>query len=243
MQKALDPAPFTGDTALPVSSRRTVITPVWNRANLTAQYLFQNEIFYPHDPNVQWIIIDNGSTDGTTAILEYWKDIIGSRLIILKNETNLGFSVACNQGAARADGDNLLFLNNDVTIKGDYLTPLERALADNPNSLVGPQLVKKDTGWNVFGAQIINYLVGWCLAMPKRIFNDLGGFDERFSPAYYEDIDLSYCATQNGYELQSVEIPFLDHLGERSGNQFGDNKRKITEANRIKFAEKWGLEL
>lgn len=219
----------------------SIITPIWNYANLTAAYLYGNNIHYPHDPNVQWIIIDNGSIDATPAILEYWKSIIGDRLVTLKNETNRGFSVACNQGAARAEGDVLLFLNNDVIIKGDFVTPLEKALADNPNSLVGPQLANFGTGWNVFGGKLISYLVGWCLAISKEVFNALAGFDERFSPAYYEDVDLCYNALQNGYELQQVWVP-LQHLGEQSGAQLED-KRKITEANRIKFAEKWGLEL
>jgi GT2 family glycosyltransferase len=219
----------------------SVITPVWNFANLTAQYLYANNIHYPYDANVQWIIINNGSTDGTGGILEYWKDIIGDRLVILKNKDNQGFSVACNQGAARADGDTLLFLNNDVIIKGDYLTPLEKSLIDNPNSLAGPQLANVDTGWNVFGDKLISYLIGWCLAVPKTIFDDLGGFDEQFSPAYYEDIDLCYNALQSGYDLQQVWLP-LQHLGEQSGKQF-DDREKITRANRIKFAEKWGLKL
>ncbi len=219
----------------------SIITPVWNYANLTAQYLFYNDIHYLDDPDVQWIIIDNGSKDGTGGILQYWKDIIGDRLVILKNETNMGFSVACNQGAARADGNILLFLNNDILIKGDYIAPLEKALAHNPNSLAGPKLANSDTGWNVFGDKLISYLIGWCLAMPKEIFVDLGGFDERFSPAYYEDIDLCYNALQKGYDLQQVWVP-LQHLGEQSGGQLKD-KQGITEANRVKFAEKWGLEL
>jgi GT2 family glycosyltransferase len=219
----------------------SIITPVWNRSDLTAQYLLGQNIHYPDDPAVQWIIINNGSTDGTGGFLEYWKDIMGERLIVLKNETNLGFSVACNQGAVRANGSILLFLNNDILIKGDYLTPLVMALADNPHSLAGPQLANFDTGWNVFAGKIINYLIGWCLAMTKEIFEALGGFDEQFSPAYYEDVDLCYNALQDGYGLQQVWVP-LQHLGEQSGDQL-EGKREITEANRIKFAKKWGLEL
>jgi len=221
----------------------SIITPVWNMANLTAQFLFSNEIHYSKDPHIQWIIVDNGSTDATEGLLKYWEDImgVGDRLIILKNETNRGFSVACNQGAERAEGDIFLFLNNDVVIKGDYVTPLEKALADNPNSLVGPQLANFDTGWNVFGDKLISYLIGWCLAIPKPNFEALGGFDEQFSPAYYEDVDLCYNALQNGYELQQVWVP-LQHLEEQSSGQFKD-KQKITEENRAKFAEKWGLEL
>lgn len=220
----------------------SVITPVWNRSDLTAQYLFSSNIHYPSDTGVQWIIVNNGSTDGTGGILQYWKDIIGDRLVILKNETNQGFSVACNQGAARADGDMLLFLNNDVSINGDYISPLEKALAHDPNSLAGPYLADFDTGWNVFGDKLISYLAGWCLAMSKTAFDDLGGFDERFSPAYYEDVDLCYNALQKGYKLQSVRVPLRHDPGEQSGGQL-DDKRGITEANRVKFAEKWGLEL
>lgn len=219
----------------------SIITPVWNRSDLTAQFLFSNNIHYPEDQNIQWIVIDNGSTDDTGRILAYWKDIIGPRLVTLKNAKNEGFSVACNQGAARAEGDILLFLNNDIQISGDYLTAIEKGLADNPESLVGPQHIKKNTGWNVFGDKLISYLAGWCLAMPKTIFNDLGGFDERFSPAYYEDVDLCYNALQNGYELQQIRLP-LQHIGEQSGGQFED-KRRITELNRVRFAKKWGLEL
>jgi GT2 family glycosyltransferase len=219
----------------------SIITPVWNYNHLTSQYLLSNNIHYPDDNDIQWIIINNGSTDGTGGILEFWKDIIGDRLIILRNETNRGFSVACNQGAARADGDTLLFLNNDIIIHGDYITPLEKALNDNPNSLAGPQLANFDTGWNVFGDKLITYLIGWCLAVPKEIFEILGGFDERFSPAYYEDVDLCHSALQSGFELQQVWVS-LEHIGEQSGSQFED-KKQITETNRIKFAEKWGLEL
>jgi GT2 family glycosyltransferase len=224
-----------------VSKMISIITPIWNQANLTHQYLLLNEMHYQNDPGVQWIIINNGSTDGTGGTLEYFKDILNDRLIVLKNKTNEGFPRACNQGAARADGDMLLFLNNDIIIKGDYITPLEKALADNPHSLAGPQLANVDTGWNVFGDKLISYLIGWCMAMPKEIFDDLGGFDERYTPAYYEDVDLCYNALQSGYDLQQVWVP-LQHLGEQSGKQF-DDREKITRANRIKFAEKWGLKL
>jgi GT2 family glycosyltransferase len=217
----------------------SIITPVWNQSNLTAQYLYGQNIHYPYDKGVEWIIIDNGSTDGTGGILEYWKDIIGPRLRIIKNAKNEGFAKACNQGAAQAQGEILLFLNNDIIVKGDYITAIEKAVAHNPRSLVGPQLITADTGWNVFDGQPIPYLVGWCLAMPIWIFRTLGGFDEQFSPAYYEDIDLCYNASKQGYDLRQVNLP-LQHLGEQSGLQL-KGRRQITETNRARFAKKWGL--
>jgi len=217
----------------------SVITPVWNRADLTAQYLYGNDIHYPKDTTIEWIIIDNGSTDGTGGILRYWSNIICDRLIVLRNEENLGFSKAGNQGAKQAMGNILVFLNNDIIIKGDFITAIEKAISANPKSLIGAQLITTDTGWNVFDGQPIPYLAGWCLAMTREIYDDLGGFDERFTPAYYEDIDLCYSAAQKGYGLQQISLP-LQHLGEQSGKRL-PGRQKITETNREKFAKKWGL--
>jgi GT2 family glycosyltransferase len=220
----------------------SIITPVWNRGDLTAQYLYSHNIHYPNDPDVEWIIIDNGSTDGTGGILEYWKDIIGSpTLQVIQNKENVGFSKANNQGAKLATGDTLIFLNNDIIIKGDYITVVDRALGDYPASVVGPQLIEYDTGWNIFNGRPIPYLMGWCLAMSRGMFDTLGGFDERYSPAYYEDIDLCYNASKKSYELREVFLP-IQHLGEQTGRQL-EGRRQLTEANRVKFAEKWGLRL
>lgn len=222
----------------------SIITPVFNRSDLTAQFLFYNEIHYPHDQGMEWIIIDNGSTDGTGGILEYWKDIIGPRLVVLNNDENKGFPTACNQGAERAQGGTLLFLNNDVLIKGDYISPLENVLKDDPLCLVGAQKIVGDTGWNNFNGQVIPYLAGWCVAVDSIIFSDLGGFDERYSPAYYEDIDLCYNALKEGLELKEVFVP-LQHIGEQTGlSQFkAEDRKNITLANKARFAEKWGLSL
>jgi GT2 family glycosyltransferase len=219
----------------------SIITPVHNRADLTAQYLYGHNVHYPDPPDIEWIIIDNGSTDETGRVLDHWGAIFGDCLSVIRNEKNEGYGVANNQAVERATGDNLVFLNNDIVIKGDYLSPLEQGLAANPKSLVGAQLVDFDTGWNVFGQVMITYLIGWCLAMSRTTFDDLGGFDERYTPADYEDSDLCYAAVQKGYQLEAVFVP-LQHLGNQTGKLLPD-RRAITEANRLKFAAKWGLSL
>jgi GT2 family glycosyltransferase len=218
----------------------SIITPVWNLATLTAQYLYDHSIHYHPSPvDIEWIVVNNGSTDGTGGLLEYWKDTYQLPLRIIKNTENLGFSKANNQGAKEAKGNILVFLNNDISVKGDYIFAIEKAIANNPRSLVGPQLLDFDTGWNVFDGRPISYLVGWCLAMTKEVFDDLGGFDERYTPAYYEDIDLCYNAYKAGYALQVIRLP-LRHIGGQTGHQL-KGRRQITEANREKFAQKWGL--
>jgi len=218
----------------------SVITPVWNQQDITSQFLYHHWRLYRGRTGFELVIINNGSTDGTKHILDmYQHNFTKDRMQVITNEVNQGFSVACNQGAKAARGDVLVFLNNDVLLMGDYLTMAENFIG--PKGLVGAELLTHDTGWNKFGDVIIPYIPGWCVAVQKASLEALGGFDERYTPADYEDLDLSYNAKQQGYDLVSLPLP-LRHLSGMTGGQLGD-RRAITEANRIKFAEKWGLSL
>lgn len=206
----------------------------------TNTYLYQHLHQYGAEPGVEWIIVDNGSGDGTPGLLGRYQEQFGSsRLTVIHNERNLGFPIACNQGARAAKGEVLLFLNNDVIIYGDYLKPIAGLIGDN--TLIGAQLLSYDTGWNRFGDELVPYIPGWCLAITRAAFDELGGFDERYSPCDYEDIDLCYAASRAGKTLGELILP-LRHISGATGQQMS-NRRAITERNRTMFAEKWGLPL
>lgn len=210
----------------------SVITPVWNQIEHTLRYLHQNR-----NVDAQFIIIDNGSADATPRILEDWREAYEGRLTVITNSKNEGFPVACNQGATVATGDILLFLNNDIFTYGDYAPFLKQTITDDV--IAGPELNTRDTGWNRFGNTLVPYVAGWCLAVTRKTFNDLCGFDERYSPADYEDMDLSYNAVKQGKSLLWLNLP-IRHISGQSGQQL-PNRRELTETNRRKFAEKWGL--
>lgn len=220
----------------------SVITPVLNRADLTSNFLTQNWMLYSLEPSIEWIIIDNGSTDPTNAALMTWNNTMRHRLKVITNPENYGFSKASNQGVKVAGGEILVFLNNDVIVKGDYVGRIVSKLVDYPTGLVGAHLINYPTGWNIFGTQIIPYLAGWCLAMRAETFNTLSGFDERYTPADYEDIDLCYAAVLDSRPLIPIDLP-LHHISNQTGHFFLPNRREITEQNKIKFAKKWGLKI
>ena len=222
----------------------SLITPVWNKADLTHQYLAGHWYFYQARPRVEFVVIDNGSTDETQGLLRTWQKVMKERLTILSNKKNMGFARACNQGAAQTEADTLVFVNNDVVVQGDYLRHIEAALTENPQSLVGEAYLDYDTGWNRFRTEtgreiIIPYLAGWCLGLYRQDFELLRNFDEQYSPADYEDLDFCYEATQKDYQLIGLDLP-LAHLGGQSGGQL-ENRREITRQNREKFKVKWGL--
>jgi GT2 family glycosyltransferase len=212
----------------------SVITPVWNQWNHTARYLLQAYQAYRNSKAVEFIIIDNGSIDNTPKLLRDYQAKMDN-LKIITNEQNQGFPIACNQGAKRATGEALLFLNNDVVCHGDYVGQLLEVMGND--LLVGPELNEHNTGWNVFGGVTVPYIAGWCLALTKATYEELGGFDERYSPCDYEDMDLCYSAVKSGRNLVQLDLP-IRHI---SGGSAMPDRLAITERNRVKFAEKWGL--
>jgi GT2 family glycosyltransferase len=217
-----------------MATKVSVVTPVWNQIHHTARYLLQVYQAYRCSKDVEFILIDNGSGDGTHKLLKEYQAKMDN-LKIIANEQNQGFSIACNQGAKKATGDVLLFLNNDIQVYGDYVSILLEMMGNS--ILAGPELNEHNTGWNKFGEKIIPYIAGWCLALTKATYEELGGFDERYSPCDYEDMDLCYAATRVGKSLTQLSLP-IRHI---SGGSAMPDRLAITERNRLKFREKWGL--
>jgi len=221
----------------------SIICPVWNRADLTMKFLASHWRLYARRKDIEIIIIDNGSTDPTPMILSQWKDVFGSNLTAIRNEENKGFGAANNQGTDAAKGNILIFISNDVMINGDYVTPVEKRLVGSI-ALVGAELLTHNTGWNMFkkdgDSVLIPYVAGHLIAVNRSTWDVLGGWDERYHPSDYEDIDLSYAATQQGVQLVSMSLP-VHHLFGQSAGQIVGGREAMTRRNRQKFMEKWGL--
>ena len=180
--------------------------------------------------DAELIIADDGSTDGTGE----WLRVNVPQAKVIRRETNGGFSRACNAAIAAAMSDVLVLLNNDVEVDPQFLPPLLRALHSSPavfavnSSILLPGQAMLDEGEKTGGfhngifyvdcrrdpatrstmTAPTLYATACAAAYRRAMVEQLGGFDELYSPCYWEDVDLSYRALKRGwqvlYEPQSV---------------------------------------
>ena len=123
-----------------------IVIPVWNLWEKMTFPCLQSLVKHTQLADIHVYLVDNASTDKTATHAEKMgRSLFGEgHFTYIRNQENLGFAVACNQGAeeARKDGhEYILFLNNDTVVTRNWLPPLVKAL-DNPRvGMVGPLLL------------------------------------------------------------------------------------------------------
>jgi GT2 family glycosyltransferase len=243
----------------------SIIIPVFNHADYTFQCL--RSLWRHIDvERHEIIVVDNGSSDATATLLSRLDGLVR----VITNVTNQGFGPACNQGAAIARGQYVVFLNNDTIVDRGWLDNLISTAETNPAAgAVGSMLLDPDRRLQEAGgiiwqdgngcnygkgspaelgkfqfAREVDYCSGSSLLVRKDLFDRVGGFDQRYAPAYYEDVDLCFSIRALGfriiYQPQSSVVHFEGVTG---GTDPRSGYKRYQEINRLKFLDKWRDEL
>jgi GT2 family glycosyltransferase len=86
----------------------------------------------------------------------------------------------------------------------------------------------------------VDYCSGACILMETALFRQLGGFDERYAPAYYEDTDLAFRVREAGRKvLYQPKAVVVHHEGVSHGTDIRRGTKAYQLANQEKFRERW----
>jgi GT2 family glycosyltransferase len=171
------------------------------------------------------------------------------------NSVNPGVSRSWNMGAMLAEGEFLCFINDDVQLGRGCLEELKRVLesADDIGN-VGPQGGRFQTNGfpgprvGIDDIEEADEVSGWLFMLRRSVFDLAGGFDVGFSPASYEEVDLSFRIRELGYRclvVPQAKAIHVNHAGvscrEMRIDYLGKSvsTSELNRRNRERFARKW----
>ncbi|WP_303636481.1 glycosyltransferase [Stenotrophomonas tuberculopleuritidis] len=262
----LPPAQAFAAFAVPASADPVVsiIIPVYNHVDHTLACLRALAAHPPAAP-CEILVVDDGSSDATA---QWMPQISGLRYEVRAH--NGGFIEACNDGVSRARGRYVVLLNNDTVPQPGWLDALLETFSSVPGAgLVGSQLLYPDgrlqesggvifsdgSGWSYgrFEAaddprfaslRDVDYCSGAALMLPRALWQQLGGFDTRYKPAYYEDTDLAFRVRAQGLRVLVQPASRVVH---DEGTSNGTDTRSGVKAYQVRnqgiFAARWAAEL
>lgn len=179
------------------------------------------------EPNCAVIVVDNASQD------PYPGQRSGQHHSLVYRSERLCYSAAINTAAGIAHpSDWYIVLSNDVLCTGPFMHILESYSGDD---LVGPLLK------NIHIEQVgmVHYIEGWCVAISRRAWDEIGPWDEGMQISSYEDCDYSHRARKAGFGLVQ-DLPFV-HLDQKQRFYLVPDYWNSEMHNRVRFIEKHGV--
>lgn len=210
-----------------------IVVPVWNALAYTLACL--DSLAKLSYPRVEVVVVDNGSTDGTSeAIRDRYREVV-----LIRNERNMGFAHACNQGLAHVfahKAEFALLLNNDTLVAPDMLLRLVDAAQSNPGAgILGPKICyadRPDVPWFTgirFKGQIyivrtaspkyqvqsdvpvlVDFISGCGMLIHRTVYDTIGGLSTDYF-MYYEDLDFCLRAKHAGFGVMYVPSALMWH--------------------------------
>lgn len=238
----------------------SIVIPVHNKALVTYNCL-ASLLLAHNKASFEVILVDDGSSDETVTL----PDLVHG-VKFFRHDKSQGFIRSCNDGARSARGAYVVMLNNDTEVSSGWIDELLYVFEHfHDVGMAGAKLLYpngqlQEAGgivwnngdpWN-YGREgnpreprynytrQVDYLSGACVMLRKTLWDELGGFDERYMPAYFEDADLAFRVRDRG--LKTIYTPFSQVIhfeGISSGTSVTSGTKRFQEINRPKFKARW----
>jgi O-antigen biosynthesis protein len=226
----------------------SIVVPTCQRAALLEQCIASIERGVRCD--YELVVVDGGSTDATTSVLDRARQRLGSKLIVIREEKREGFTKAANKGFHAATGRFMTWLNDDARpLPGTMERAIEQITA--AGSDVG--LLALFHAWHgirsvayemriggsvyrllhVRGTLYANFGLG-----RRETFSSLGFFDERFFVNGC-DPDFSLKVWESGMKVEPAYQTAIDHDEHEDARRHADSAQSVLD-NDLLFS-KWNL--
>ena len=239
-----------------------IVTPVFNRIKFTENFLKALE--KQTIKNFRTIIVDDGSTDGTSEMIEkHFPDVI-----ILKESGDLWWAEATNIGvkyAIKAGADYVMTLNDDTLPNNDYIEMMIYWSKKMPNALLGALALDHKTNKIIFGGNNIsfknrtitpvinnlseedkhglhevNFFPGRGLLIPINVFKEIGYYDSKNFPQTVADLDFTHRAVRAGYKIFCNYDAKIKIYEEASSNTYLKRNKSVKNFILHLFSKKGG---
>ncbi|MCC5876012.1 MAG: glycosyltransferase family 2 protein [Candidatus Sumerlaeia bacterium] len=215
-------------------------------------------LFATKTPPHEVIVVDNGSTDGTSDhIRSQWPQVK-----LIRSPRNLGFAGGNNLGISEATGEVLVLLNDDTEPEPGWLEALEEAFYRNPRlGIGGCQLIYPGDGGRVqhlggivhlngltdhigWGGEAIgdhppvipgDYVTGAAMAIRREVMMEIGLLDPGFWPIYFEEVDYCFRARRRGWESATVTASKVIHHESQTTGRMSRGFLEKYHRNRVRF--------
>lgn len=216
----------------------SIVIPVYNQLRMTIDCL--NDVLKTSGVELEVIVVDDGSKEPVfKAVGKMFPGVT-----VLKNEENQGFAKTVNKGIRAASNDLILLLNNDIKLPNpSWLTTMLSSLDEHNLDLTAPAGGRMDHKWNYIPGEAkkrgdkFAYLVGWCLLVKRKVFDEIGLIPEDFGRGFFEDVLFGYRAKKAGFKADITEGTGVEHAYHATFKAEGFNLAEEYTNKRKKFLE------
>ncbi|MDP6493914.1 MAG: glycosyltransferase, partial [Dehalococcoidia bacterium] len=188
------------------------------------------------------LVVDNGSTDGTSAWLED-KANQDRRVRVIHTDHVLGEAAAKNILLKQSLGTYVVLMDTSIEATEDFLAPIAQALSDKSVGLAGP--------WGLRTRDLRHFeeieegqadaIQAYCFAFRRSVISEVELMRESFRFYRNLDIEYSFCFLDMGYRVMALgSLPLQRHEHRAWTSLAEDERETLSQGNFRRFLKRWG---
>lgn len=203
--------------------------------------------------NGQVLIADDCSNYETQKFLKSTCSKYADKLMLYRNENQLGYLKNCNNAAAKTDAEIVVFLNSDCEIPEGFTGKILKCFAADPDIITASPIASNSASYfipQILSLRLMNDILskrkpvypeiynseGFCFCIRKSFIDKYGLFDEIYDKGYYEEVDFCLKVKQVKKKCVLIDNLYVKHKRNRS---FGRTREELIIRNGKIFYKKW----